>query len=388
MTTKAKISFFVHDLGSNPIVRAAPIAMALSRDYEVEILGLILSGRNVYEPYRNLFEYRVLHCQLDLPAILKAISRLAVMATGDVIFACKPLLTSFGPALLASKWFDKRPLFLDIEDDEWIPMGKTWRDFIWKDLIKGWRHATAWKYTIALHPFTHFANGKSVISKKLQRRYSGTIVMNGPDETIFNPADLSDTNTQRKVFGLPLGRCLVLFAGVPRPHKGWSILLEALLKPQCEMWDLVLAGPDNPEFELASSKLGVRCHRLGALMYSQMPALLTAIDAVAVPQRRVTFSESQVPAKAIEAMAMAKPVVASRVGDLPEILGNGIRGWLFEPDDVNELAEAFRCIGVDPIEAARRGEAGRDWFLEEASAEAIRHRLEPMIAFHLQRLIN
>jgi glycosyltransferase involved in cell wall biosynthesis len=103
------------------------------------------------------------------------------------------------------------------------------------------------------------------------------------------------------------------------------------------------------------------------------------VDAVPVPQRRVPFAESQIPAKVLEALAMAKPVVASCVGDLPEILGNGARGWLVEPDDVHGLAVALAEVAREPAVAARRGAEARRWFLEEASATCIRHRLESLI---------
>ena len=51
-----------------------------------------------------------------------------------------------------------------------------------------------------------------------------------------------------------------------------------------------------------------------------MADLTACADALPVPQKRLPFTDSQVPAKMLEGMAMAKPVVATRVGDLPERL--------------------------------------------------------------------
>lgn len=381
--TRARVSFFVHDLADNPIGRAAPLAIALQATHEVELLGFLMSGSYVHEPYRDRFDYKAVRCSRNLPAILSAIPQLAAMASGQVIYACKPLLTSLGSTLWACRLRPGRRLLLDVDDGEWIQMGTTWPGFVWRDVVKGWRHGTAWKYTRLLHPFTWRANGISVVSTRLQRRYDGVLVRGGPDEVVFDPArpELTNPLRWRQKLGLPLDSRLALFAGIPRPHKGLGMLVAALRRGECADWNLVLVGPsDDSEFAAAASTLGSRCHRLGFQPHSRLPAILAAVDAVPVPQRRTRFAESQVPAKVLDAMAMAKPVLASRVGDLPAILGDGSRGWLFEPDDVAGLAKVLVDIAAHSDEAARRGAEGRLWFQKEASASAIRSRLEPLLA--------
>lgn len=374
-----RISLFVHDLHANPIGRAAPLAQALQRDYEVEVLGL-LHGDGVYEPYRDLFEYRTIRCERDMTAVLPAIHRLAGMATGEVVYGFKPLVGSYGPALLASGFGRRRPLLLDVEDDEWVPMGATWPAFIRRDLIGGWRHSTAWKYTRALHPFVSCADGVTVSSQALLRRYGGTVVRHGPDETFFDPAIQPEPLQARVRFGLPPDVPLLLFAGTPQPHKGLDVLCDALTDPRAWAWHLVLAGPERlAPFEACVARLGARCHRTGHLPYQEMPALLAAVDAVPLPQLAVPFAESQLPAKALDAMAMARALVASRVGDLPDLLGEGSRGWLVPPGDAGALAGALAEMAANPMERARRGAAARDWFLAEASNRAIRARLVPLI---------
>jgi glycosyltransferase involved in cell wall biosynthesis len=381
VAARPRISFFVHDLADNPVGRAAPLAMALRRHFDIELLGLLCSGTSIYQPYRNLFEFKVLSCSLDLPSVVATLPQLAALASGDVIYACKPLVTSLGPALLAAR-NRRRPLLLDVEDDEWIPLGKSRSSFIWRDLIRGWRHATAWKYTRAMHYLTRFACAITVATTTLQVRYGGVIVRHGPDENVFDPErpDLRNKLACRRLLNLPLDRPLALFAGLPRPHKGWPTLLEAFLRPCSASWHLVLVGPQqNPEFVTAAEKLGSRCHRLGFVEYSDLPSVLAAVDAVPVPQRQVHFAQSQNPAKLMDAMAMGKSVLASRVGDIPAILGDGSRGWLFEPDDVSGLANALQEVESRPTEAVRRGEAAREWFVRNASANAIRERLLPLL---------
>ncbi len=377
-----RVTFFVHDLAANPIVRAAALAKAIAREHEVEVLGFLQSGDDVYEPYRDLFPYSTMKVARDARAVMRAIPALAARATGDVIYACKPLATSLGPALYAARRLARRPLLLDVEDDEWVTLRSGWPDFVWRDVVKGWRHATAWKYTRALHALVGCADGVTVSTRRLQRRYGGLIVRHGPAGEGFDPgrADLQDRAACRRQWTLPVDAPLALFAGIPQPHKGWATLLEAFARAETDSWHLVLAGPaDHPDFAEAARVLGPRCHIIGPQPHQRMPVLLASVDAVPVPQLDLPFAQSQLPAKALEAMAMARAVIATRVGDLPEILGEGTRGWLVPPADGAALAAALVEIAARPDEARDRGRVARAWFLEEASQAVIEARVLSLI---------
>jgi glycosyltransferase involved in cell wall biosynthesis len=380
--SRRRISFFVHDLAANPIVRAAALATAVARDCEVEVLGFLHGESDVYEPYRHLFAYKTIRVPLDTLSVIRAIPSLASLATGDVIYACKPLVTSLGPALYAARRLARRPLLLDVEDDEWVTLRDRWPAFLWRDVLKGWRHATAWKFTRALHALVACVEGVTVSTHRLQKRYGGVIVRHGPAGNGFDPdrADLRDRTSCRRRWNLPAEAPLALFAGVPQPHKGWPTLLEALAQPGARPWHLVLAGPpDHHDFAAAAAALGPRCHIIGAQAHELMPLLLAGVDAVPVPQADVPFARSQLPAKAVEAMAMARAVIATRVGDLPEILGEGTRGWLIPPGDAGALAGAFDEIARNQDAARKRGRAARTWYLDEASPPAIAARVRSVI---------
>ena len=61
----------------------------------------------------------------------------------------------------------------------------------------------------------------------------------------------------------------------------------------------------------------------------------------------------------LEAMAASRPIVASRVGGIPEIIEDGVDGYLVEPMDVDNLAERCRQLIKSPEFARKMGEQGR-----------------------------
>src|SRR5690606_34621651 len=79
---------------------------------------------------------------------------------------------------------------------------------------------------------------------------------------------------------------------------------------------------------------------------------------------------------ALEAMASGAPVVASRVGGLPEVVEHGVSGYLFPPGSVEEMAEAGLRILDDPEERARLSRAGRRIAEERFSSDRVVSRYE------------
>jgi len=83
-------------------------------------------------------------------------------------------------------------------------------------------------------------------------------------------------------------------------------------------------------------------------------ALLQQIDIIVIPSTKEAFG-----IVAIEAMAMAVPVIASNVGGLPECVEDGTTGIIFPPGDIQSLSEAISYLIDNPDRRARMGQAGR-----------------------------
>jgi glycosyltransferase involved in cell wall biosynthesis len=181
------------------------------------------------------------------------------------------------------------------------------------------------------------------------------------------------------------GRRGVLFVGRLTPHKGVDRLIEALPE-HAELRIVGSAGhdPDAPERDypdlLRSLAAKRRVEFLGAIADADLPTVYRGSQILALPSVHVTRYGRAIAVSellglsAIEAMATATPVVASRVGGLPEVVEDGITGFLVEPGNIEELRERLAQILGDRRLAARLGRSARERFLERFTWEACAER--------------
>jgi glycosyltransferase involved in cell wall biosynthesis len=98
---------------------------------------------------------------------------------------------------------------------------------------------------------------------------------------------------------------------------------------------------------------------------SKMTEFYHSIDILAMPSRRESFGMS-----AAEASATGLPVIASRVGGLPEVIEQGVNGILVEPENIQELAKAISSLANDPELRKRMGQNGVEMAKRKFNAEA------------------
>jgi glycosyltransferase involved in cell wall biosynthesis len=140
----------------------------------------------------------------------------------------------------------------------------------------------------------------------------------------------------------------LLFFGNIHPYKGIDILLRgfARLNPSiAEATRLVIAGRPQMDVEplrQLSRDLGIDSRvdwMLRPIAESEVPALFRSADAVVLPYREIDQS-----GVLMTAIAFGKPVLATRVGGIPEIIQDGVHGYLVEAEDVAALAHAADCL--------------------------------------------
>jgi glycosyltransferase involved in cell wall biosynthesis len=167
--------------------------------------------------------------------------------------------------------------------------------------------------------------------------------------------------------------CIVGSVGRLEPAKGHLYLLEAIarLLPGRPQIQCVIVGEGRSHKTLLqqTNRLGLNGHVHITGFRDDIPRFLEAFDIFALP----SLTEG-IPFALLEACACAKPVVASRVGGVPEVITDGQDGRLVEPGDIAGLASAIDALLSDPKLAGRFGERARQNIAEHFSLSDMIHR--------------
>lgn len=182
-----------------------------------------------------------------------------------------------------------------------------------------------------------------------------TTVRNGVDLTRFSGA--GDRHKIRREWCVGNGPTLLTVARLTE-QKGHRFLIDALPGLLTEWPSLVCLfvgeGECRESLRKQARERGVEqsCRFAGA--QNKVDDWYAAADVVVLP----SLSEG-LPFVVLEAMAMARPVVASNVNGVPEIIQDGRNGLLVPPRNPQALATAIQSLLRDPVRAARIGKAGR-----------------------------
>ncbi len=204
------------------------------------------------------------------------------------------------------------------------------------------------------------------------------VIHNGIDPQIYRPTPSPATLAR---YGIDPSRPFALFNGRITRQKGLPLLLAAALKldPQYQLV-IVATGPDTPEIaaEVAALASRVSAERGNVIWIDHFIAredlihLHSHASVFVCPSIYEPFG-----LVILEAMACETPVVASRVGGIPEIVVEGETGYLvdFDPADLDGftsvLADRIDKLLGDPTLATRMGTAGRERAVEHFGWPAI-----------------
>jgi N-acetyl-alpha-D-glucosaminyl L-malate synthase BshA len=127
-------------------------------------------------------------------------------------------------------------------------------------------------------------------------------------------------------------------------------------------------GPELVEAQSLAARLGVEEHVdfVGKQPQSEIREYLSVADLLLLPSLSESFGLT-----ALEAMSCEVPVVATRVGGLPEVVEENGCGYLFEVGDVDSMAEAAARVLSDDAESERLGRRGREIAVSRFAAEKI-----------------
>jgi glycosyltransferase involved in cell wall biosynthesis len=197
--------------------------------------------------------------------------------------------------------------------------------------------------------------------------------------TIHNAVDLEifasgvsfcNDKALKNRLGIGSDQYIVSIIGRLTSQKGHRYFLESakrILEVLPETRFLIVGdGPLREELEGLSLSLGV-AQAVCFLGYQQDIATLMGISDVIV----MSSLKEGLPYVLLEALALARPVVGTQVGGIPEVIKHGETGLLVPPKDSKGLAEAIIRVLRNPEEAARLGERGRKLVSREFNVETM-----------------
>jgi glycosyltransferase involved in cell wall biosynthesis len=184
------------------------------------------------------------------------------------------------------------------------------------------------------------------------------VIENGVDIDVFCAGDRRGARAE---LGIGDGVPVVLMVAALRPEKAHDALIEAAAllwgRGRCPLFLVAGDGARRGELEALARERGVDgvVRFLGAR--DDVARLLHAADVLVLPSHPVVET---LPLAVLEAMAAGVPVVASRVGSVPELVDDGVNGILIAPADPVELARAIGYIVDNPDAAAAMARSARE----------------------------
>jgi glycosyltransferase involved in cell wall biosynthesis len=203
-------------------------------------------------------------------------------------------------------------------------------------------------------------------------------------QVIYNGIDLEEFRYEalrvpiaqlRAQLGIPPGRFVIGSIGRLAPEKNHAVLISALARLKAAGVDAHLfiagEGPMRAELQQQAERQGVRSRVSLPGAVQDVRPVLAAMDVFVLPSTDVeSFSNA-----ALEAMAMARPVILSNIGGAGEMVRNGVDGYILSVDELEaRLPPLLAALCAAPMRRAQLGLAARERVEKEFSIEAMTDR--------------
>ncbi|AKC82795.1 hypothetical protein IMCC26134_08455 [Verrucomicrobia bacterium IMCC26134] len=211
-------------------------------------------------------------------------------------------------------------------------------------------------------------------------------------KTVLTPGAVHSAPQPSAAAGLPPStgtkRLVVLTVGRLHPRKGQLQTLQALaalpaeLRDQVEYWIVGRASGAHYEhqLQLAAAATKLRTRFLGELHEAQLDLVYRRADIFALTSIDHGHSVEGFGLVYLDACARGLPIVAHRIGGVPEAVADNITGLLVPPGRPEELTAAFKSLITDPVLRRRLAEAGPAWSRKHSWQTSVRALFEPATA--------
>ena len=246
-----------------------------------------------------------------------------------------------------------------------------WRQMLFRNLE---RLASRWsdRMIFISQPLIDWALKDHIVGEdKITKIYSGIQL----DK--FHPVKSEEKDQIRSKWSLQKEEAVVGIVSKLWEGKGHTVLIEAfkLLKEKIKDAKLVIVGEGYLYDELFRrvGNNGLRDSVLFTGFQMDVSEIIATFDVAVLP----SFFEGM-GRVILEAMAMEKPIVASRVGGIPDLIDQGINGLLVRPGDARELADALERVLSDNGLAKKLGKEGRKKIKDQFSADVMVRSIEKL----------
>jgi glycosyltransferase involved in cell wall biosynthesis len=232
-----------------------------------------------------------------------------------------------------------------------------------------------------LNQLTPLMDRLIVVSRAIEQKISEEGRRGVPVSLIYNGVDLERYNHQQPCctlhedYSIPEDAQIVGVIARLEAEKGHRTLLEAwplVLAAQPRAWLLIVGeGSERDSLEAEAASLGISDRVVFTGRREDVPAVTAALDVSVLPSYREAQGLS-----VLEAMALGRPVVASRVGGIPEMIEDGVSGLLVPPNDREALASAIVRLLADHPFADMIAKRGHDLVHDRFCVELMVNSIE------------
>lgn len=201
------------------------------------------------------------------------------------------------------------------------------------------------------------------------------VIPRGIDVAGFTPDNVSPARIDaiRSAWGLTPGKPVIVLPNRLTRWKGQLVLVEALAKLRGDFQAVMVGDAQERDGFVEELKTAIASAKLTDIVRipghcSDMPAALLLADVVVAP----SIEPEAFGRAAVEAQAMQRPLVATRLGAQSETVVDGVTGFLVPPNDAAALAHAIaQALAMTPEQRAAMGRAGRERVLRLYTVESM-----------------
>ena len=162
----------------------------------------------------------------------------------------------------------------------------------------------------------------------------------------------------------------------------WFVRAAARLRSRGHNFSILIIGKgeDEPNIAKAIQECGASGYvrSIPHVPHEQIERFYSVVDITVYPRQSLRLTELVTPLKPLEAMALKKPVLASSVGGIRELVQNDRTGLLFKPGDVSDFCRQAERMIHSPTLCESLGECGRDFVVSERDWRILAHRYRQM----------